>query len=107
MVEQMQFANGIVSVIGAAAIAGVVLNPRIREGLVCKIGFILMIFGLLGNAAITLTEPGMVSKEAAWLALWNAGFVLRVGIVVVCLGVGWRSWKEHIPDRRQHRSSLY
>lgn len=82
--DAIVFANGILSVIGASFLAGVVLNPTISEGVVVKIGLTLMIFGLLGNAATTL------SGSSDWSAAWNAGLVLRGGIVVVCTGVWWR-----------------
>jgi len=78
------FANGIMSVVAAAFIAGVVLNPLVHEGIVIKMGLVLMIFGLLGTAAISLSESGN------WAAAWNAGLVLRCGIVIVCAGVWWR-----------------
>lgn len=89
MLEQMQIANGIISVIASACIAGVVLNPRVREGLICKCGFILMVFGLMGNAAVVFIRPD------DWLSAWNAGFILRLGIVIVCIGVAWRANRDN------------
>lgn len=84
-IEYMQIANGVLSMLGAACIAGLILNPRISEGLIVKIGLMAMVWGLIGNAYLTL------SGSPNWAAVWNAGFVLRVGIVVVCAGMWWRA----------------
>lgn len=84
-IEYMQIANGVLSMLGAACIAGLILNPRINEGLIVKIGLMAMVWGLIGNAYLTLSDP------PNWGAAWNAGFVLRLGIVVVCVGMWWRA----------------
>ena len=81
----MQIANGVLSMLGAACIAGLILNPRINEGLVVKVGLMAMVWGLIGNAYLTLSD------SPNWGAVWNAGFVLRVGIVVVYIGMWWRA----------------
>ena len=84
-IEYMQIANGALSMLGAACIAGLILNPRINEGLIVKIGLMAMVWGLIGNAYLTLSD------SPNWAAVWNAGFVLRLGIVVVCVGMWWRA----------------
>lgn len=83
----MQLANGLVSLLAAAMLAGLILNPRINEGLVVKIGLLGMTWGLIGTAYLTL------SASLNWEAAWNAGLVLRIGLCVVCVGMWWRSRK--------------
>lgn len=84
-IDIMQIGNGVLSIIGAACLTGLILNPRINEGLIVKIGLMAMVWGLIGNAYLTLSD------SPNWAAVWNAGFVLRVGIVVVCAGMWWRA----------------
>ena len=67
----MQLANGLVSLLAAAMLAGLILNPRINEGLIVKIGLLGMMWGLIGTAYLTL------SASHNWDAVWNAGLVLR------------------------------
>lgn len=83
----MQLANGLVSLLAAAMLAGLILNPRINEGVVVKIGLLGMTWGLIGTAYITL------SASQNWEAVWNAGLVLRIGLCVVCVGMWWRARK--------------
>lgn len=83
----MQLANGLVSLLAAAMLAGLVLNPRINEGLIVKVGLLGMMWGLIGTAYLTL------SASDNWEAVWNAGLVLRIGLCIVCLGMWWRARK--------------
>ena len=83
----MQLANGLVSLLAAAMLAGLVLNPRINEGLIVKVGLVGMMWGLIGTAYLTLSASD--NLEAAW----NAGLVLRIGLCIVCLGMWWRARK--------------
>ena len=83
----MQAANGLVSIVAAALLTGLVLNPSIKEGVTVKMGLMLMIWGLIGTAYLTL------SASENWDAVWNAGLVLRVGLCIVCLGMWWRARK--------------
>ncbi len=83
----MQLANGLVSLLAAAMLAGLILNPRINEGIVVKIGLLGMTWGLIGTAYLTL------SASQNWEAVWNAGLVLRTGLCVVCVGMWWRAHK--------------
>ena len=83
----MQLANGLVSLLAAAMLAGLILNPRINEGIVVKIGLLGMTWGLIGTAYLTLSESDN------WDAVWNAGLVLRIGLCVVCVGMWWRAHK--------------
>lgn len=83
----LQIANGLVSLLAAAMLAGLILNPRINEGLIVKIGLLGMMWGLIGTAYLTL------SASENWEAVWNAGLVLRIGLCIVCLGMWWRARK--------------
>ena len=83
----MQLANGLVSLLAAAMLAGLILNPRINEGLIVKVGLLGMMWGLIGTAYLTL------SASDNWEAVWNAGLVLRIGLCVVCVGMWWRARK--------------
>lgn len=87
MTTPMHLANGLVSLIAAALLAGLVLNPKINEGVIVKVGLMAMIWGLIGTAYLTLSE------SEKWDALWNAGLLLRVGLCVVCVGMWWRARK--------------
>ena len=87
IVGPMQVANGLVSLLAAAMLAGLILNPRINEGIVVKIGLLGMTWGLIGTAYLTL------SASQNWEAVWNAGLVLRIGLCIVCFGTWWRSRK--------------
>ena len=83
----MQLANGLVSLLAAAMLAGLILNPRINEGIVVKIGLLGMTWGLIGTAYLTL------SASDNWDAVWNADLVLRIGLCVTCIGMWWRARK--------------
>lgn len=87
IMDPMQLANGVVSLIAAAMLTGLVLNPRINEGLIVKMGLMAMVWGLIGTAYLTLSE------SENWGAMWNAGLVLRAGLCVVCTGMWWRARK--------------
>jgi hypothetical protein len=87
IVGPMQIANGLVSLIAAALLAGLILNPRVNEGLIVKLGLIAMTWGLIGTAYLTLFA------SHNWEAVWNAGLLLRIGLCVVCAGMWWRARK--------------
>lgn len=87
MTTPMHLANGLVSLIAAALLAGLVLNPKINEGVIVKVGLMTMIWGLIGTAYLTLSE------SEKWDAPWNAGLLLRVGLCIVCVGMWWRARK--------------
>lgn len=84
IVGPMQVANGLVSLLAASLLTGLVLNPSIREGVVVKVGLMAMIWGLIGTAYLTL------SASDNWDAVWHAGLVLRSGMCVTCIGMWWR-----------------
>lgn len=87
IVGPMQLANGVVSLIAAAMLAGLILNPKIHEGLTVKIGLMLMVWGLIGMAYLTLSASHNLD------AVWHAGLLLRVGLCIVCVGMWWRARK--------------
>lgn len=77
----MAFLNIMASLMAAVSLSFVVLHPSIKEGLWIKGGFILMILSLLGSAAIYWSDAPLTTA-------FNAGFGLRIGIVIACLGYG-------------------
>lgn len=87
IVGPMQLANGIISLLAAALLTGLILNPTIKEGLFVKVGLMAMVWGLIGTAYLTLSESDN------WDAVWNAGLLLRVGLCIVCVGMWWRARK--------------
>ena len=80
-------ANGIASLGGVLVLGYIVLNERIKEGVVIKTGLVLMIFSLAATAVHALFNTGN------WTALWAAGFTLRLGMLVVGLGFWLRRWQ--------------
>lgn len=80
-----QMANAIVSLFAAGVLTIVILHPRIHEGLPIKAGLMVVVIGLLATAGLTVTE------STAWDAYWRAGFAMRAGLAVICLGVLYRA----------------
>ena len=78
----METASGIISLVAAFCLAFVVLHPDIQEGIILKTGMILMAMALMVTFAITMVEPHYDAN-----ALLASGFILRLGILVVCIGV--------------------
>jgi hypothetical protein len=76
--------NGGVSLLTAAALTAVILNPRVHEGVLIKAGLIVMTLSLYASGAVSLLS------DAPRDALVNSGFALRAGILIVCAGLGWR-----------------
>lgn len=93
--DSWHLASGLISLVAAFAFSWAVLHPGINEGLVVKVGMILMIFSLLVTAWLTLTQ----SQD--WTAYWRAAFWLRLGLLVTTLGMVARllGWTRH-PRRR-------
>ena len=75
-----QHVSGLASLLCAAALAFVVLTRRVQEGVVIKMGLVMMIGGLLATGVISL--KGFDSLRG----FWNAGLLIRVGLLVVILG---------------------
>jgi hypothetical protein len=74
-------ASAIVCIITAIPLAGIVLHPKINEGLIIKAGLVAMVLSLLATASLTIID------SMNWSAYWRAGFTLRAGLAVVCVGV--------------------
>lgn len=68
------------SLLAGAALSWVVLSATVREGVVIKVGLIVMIAGLFSTAALTLTGADSMR------GLLNAGLALRIGLCVVIAG---------------------
>ncbi len=94
MDEWMRNANGWASLACAAGLAYVVLSRKVDEGLVVKVGLVIMILGLLATAALTL------GSAESWRGLWNAGFCTRAGLLVVIVGIALRARHPKHPRRR-------
>lgn len=90
-------ANGIVSLLCAAVLTVIVLHSKIHEGVVIKVGMILMILALFATGAHALT------MSQSWMALWSTGFTLRLGLLIVAVGFVLRrrkrgSWAKAMTD---------
>ena len=73
--------NGVVSLVGAICLMWVVMDHRINDGIIIKIGLMMMIFSLLVTAGLTWQD------STQWSDYWKADLWLRIGIAVVCFGV--------------------
>lgn len=82
--------NGVLSLAAAGALSYVVLNPKINEGGVTKLGMVAMIFSLIASAMYSFADLSVA-------AAYNAALVLRAGIVVVCIGY-WVKFKRRKRD---------
>jgi hypothetical protein len=80
-----QIANAAASLFAAVVLTIVVLHPKIHEGLAIKGGLMVMIAGLLATAALT------VGGSVDWEAYWRAGFAMRMGLALVCVGILYRA----------------
>lgn len=94
--DEWHTASGLVSLACAAFLSWLVIYPKIHEGVIVKTGLVMMIVSLLVTAALTL------GHSTEWAAYWRAGFYLRLGLCITCLGVivrvtGWCSTR---PKRR-------
>lgn len=85
--ESFHFLNAFFSILGAGGLLYVVMSQRINEGIVIKLGLMLIISGLLVTASLILFTPKYVN---VWDGLWNAGLVTRIGICMCVYGYGYR-----------------
>ena len=83
MDTSIQMLTGWLSFVCVLAVSAVVLSAHIREGLVIKIGLIMMAIGLFSSGVITL--KGFDSLNS----LWHAAFLMRVGLLITSAGYGW------------------
>ena len=77
----LHLANAAACVVAALVLSLIVLHPRIKEGLVVKAGLIAMILSLCATAALVF------SGSVNWAGYWRAGFTLRAGLALACIGV--------------------
>lgn len=70
-----------ISLFSMAVLTYIMLNPNIKEGLLTKIGLVVMIVGNLG------TVLQIWSGTDHFDALINSGLVLRVGLLIAALGI--------------------
>lgn len=86
--EAFLFANGVVSLMTAAALTLVILSRRVNEGVLTKIGLIITTLSLYASGAVSF-----VADEAA-RGIVNSAFALRVGLLIICAGVAVRFFRE-------------
>jgi uncharacterized membrane protein YfcA len=88
--KDLHILNGIVSIITAAALAYVVLHPRVKEGLWIKAGLIVMCLSMIGSAAVSFSSAQLEDT-------FNAAFALRTGVLIVCIGYAIK-YRKRIED---------
>lgn len=79
-------ANGIVSLVTAAALTAVILSRNIEEGLITKVGLIIVTLSMYASGAVSLLSDDPVR------GLVNSAFALRIGLLIACVGVAKRMW---------------
>jgi hypothetical protein len=81
---------------GMCLLAGwVIVHPRIHEGVVTKVGLIVLACGAFGVAALI---PRLCDVPEV-KPLLNAITLGNVGVTIAAGGVAWRIW--HAPEARQ------
>lgn len=95
--EMLHILNGITALICAVILGAIVMHPAIHEGVTLKVGMVMMIF------ALSATAVHSFSDTENWRALWNASFMLRLGLTVVAIGFVFRrrkmgSWNAAVSD---------
>jgi hypothetical protein len=79
----------------AALAAWAVLSPSVRDGVLVKLGLILL---AMGHGIAALHLAGGID-QADLMGLNRARFVSNLGLLVVVLGYGWRHRRgERLPD---------
>ena len=96
-----QLANAAACVVAAGVLSIIVLHPGIREGLIVKTGLIAMILSLCATAALLFGE------SVNWNAYWRAGFTLRAGLAVACLGIVIKAHRIGRSERRYSRAEVH
>lgn len=94
MGEGLYVMAGVLSLFAAAGLGYVVLTDRIHEGIIIKLGLILMVIGLLAAAALTLR--GIESLRG----LFHAGIALRGGLCIVIVGYWFKRQRVRHPCLR-------
>ena len=76
--------NGVFSLFASLGLSFVVLHPTIHEGLIIKIGMVVMIISLCASASVAFDPTPSLTTA------FNAGLSLRVGILIVCVGYAFK-----------------
>lgn len=82
--SDLQQINGLASLLCALVLSGLVLNPRVKDGVVIKVGLLAMIGSFLVTAMLTYEQ----SRD--WDAYAMANLMNRVGLLVAGGGVIWK-----------------
>lgn len=82
--SDLQTLNGLASFASALVLGGVVLSPKVKDGVVIKAGLIAMIGSFIVTAMLTFED----SRD--WDAYAMANLINRIGLVVALGGVWWR-----------------
>jgi len=85
--SELHTLNGLTSFLCAVILAGVVLSPRVKDGVIIKVGLIAMIGSFLITAMLTF------ENSRNWDAYAMANLINRGGLLVSGLGVWMRLHK--------------
>ena len=95
----LEHLTGLVSLLCALVLSAIVLSVHIREGLLIKIGLILMILGLIGSGLILI--KGFDSLNS----LLHSGLLMRVGMLVSASGYALnlcKTWRKPSSAQQNH-----
>ena len=85
--------HGSIALLCALALSWVALHPAIDEGVISKVGLLVMIFALLATAALSFTDPDN------GVMLWRASFTTNIGLLIACAGTLIRAQREAVSRR--------
>lgn len=88
--SDLQFLNGLASLVCAIVFSGVVLSDRVKDGVVIKTGLIATIAGSVVTFMLTVEE------SRNWDAYALANLITRVGLIVAFGGAVYRA-RKHLP----------
>ena len=86
-VDPLHTVNGVMAIICAFVLSIIVLNNAIKEGVLIKVGLVMMIFSLM------MTGYHSLANNDTWRALILSGIVLRSGLLIVGLGFLFRRYR--------------
>jgi hypothetical protein len=89
------FVLGLLWLLQGLAAAVVVLNPWWKEGLVVRLGLV-----LISVSSVPLAIEMLVGAEPSARGLANACVAQAAGFLLVVAGWGLRSWRRGAPQRR-------
>lgn len=82
--SELQTLNGLASFLCAVVLGGIVLSPKVKDGVVIKAGLIAMIGSFVVTAMLTFEQ------SRNWDAYAMANLINRAGLVVALVGVWLR-----------------